>query len=132
MISEEEEVKTEDKIKQAVMRGARILIGGVSDGSALFYSTVLECMSSEIGVCCSEIFSPMIVVRSYSDSNDVVKMVDESRYGLQGSIFTNSLDIMTTVTTGFGSVTVIVNETIRLVPRGFDAVRRGKTVRYRS
>lgn len=109
MISEEDAIKTEEKIKQAVMRGARILIGGVRDG-ALFYPTVLERTSSEMGVCCSEMFSPMIIVRSYSDTNDVVKMVNESRYGLQGSIFTNSLDVIETVSAGFESGTVIIND----------------------
>ena len=74
----------------------------VRDG-ALFYPMVLERTSSEMGGCCSEMFSPMIVVRSYSDINDVVKMVNESRYGLQVSIFTNSLDVMKTAVTGFES-----------------------------
>lgn len=109
MISETDAEKTEKKIKQAVMRGARILIGGVRD-NALFYPTVLERTSSEMGVCSSEMFSPMIIVRRYSDIDDVIKLVNESRYGLQGSIFTNSLDILAKAALEFDGGTIIIND----------------------
>lgn len=109
MISETEAERAEEKIKQAVMRGARILVGGVRDG-ALFYPTVLERTSSEMGVCSSEMFSPMIIIRRYSDIDEVVKLVNESRYGLQGSIFTNSLDILERTAIGFEGGTIIIND----------------------
>lgn len=109
MISETEAAKTEEKIKQAVMRGARILVGGVRDG-ALFYPTVLERTSSEMGVCSSEMFSPMIIVRRYSDFDEVIRMVNESRYGLQGSVFTNSLDVVEKAAMEFEGGTLVIND----------------------
>jgi acyl-CoA reductase-like NAD-dependent aldehyde dehydrogenase len=103
MISETEAVKTEEKIKQAVMRGARILVGGVRDG-ALFYPTVLERTSSEMGVCSSEMFSPMIIIRQYSSIDEVAKLVNE------GSVFTDSLNILEKTAMEFEGGTIIVND----------------------
>lgn len=109
MISEADAVRAEEKIKQAVMRGARILAGGVREG-ALFYPTVLERASSEMSVCSSEMFAPVITVHQYTDVDEAVRQVNESRYGLQGSIFTNSLDVLERTVTKFEVGAVIIND----------------------
>ena len=63
-----------------------------------------------MGVCSSEMFSPMIIVRRYSDFDEVTRMVNESRYGLQGSVFTNSLDILEKAAMEFEGGTLVIND----------------------
>lgn len=63
MVSETDAIRAEDNIKQAVLCGARILLGGTRD-KALLYPTVLERTSPEMGVCSGEAFAPLIYHRA--------------------------------------------------------------------
>lgn len=109
MVSEADAIRAEDNIKQAVLCGARILLGGTRD-KALLYPTVLERTSPEMGVCSGEAFAPLIIVGRYTDIDDVIRMVNESRYGLQGSIFTDSISIMEKAAREFEGGSVIIND----------------------
>ena len=109
MISEEEARRAEGKVKQAVMRGAHLLLGGTRSGS-LMYPTILEHPSSDMGIWSSEAFSPVIIVDRYSHIDEAVKMMNESRYGLQGSVFTNAIDIIQKMGIMSECGTLIVND----------------------
>ena len=109
MISEADAIHAEEKIKQALMRGARLLTGGIRNGAVLS-PTVIERTSSEMSICNSEVFAPIIVIRSFSDIDDALKLANESRYGLQGSVFTNSLDILDKAALELDCGTIIIND----------------------
>ena len=55
-------------------------------------------------------FAPVITVHQYTDVDEAVRQVNESRYGLQGSIFTNSLDVLERTVTKFEVGAVIIND----------------------
>lgn len=48
--------------------------------------------------------------RFNSDFNEVIRMVNESRYGLQGSVFTNSLDVVEKAAMEFEGGTLVIND----------------------
>ncbi|MDV0442896.1 aldehyde dehydrogenase family protein [Methanorbis rubei] len=109
MISDEEARRAGEKVRQAVMRGARLLLGGVREG-AVMHPTILERPSPDMGICSSEAFCPVITVDRYSDIDEAVQMMNESRYGLQGCIFTNAVDILQKLIAVSECGTLIVND----------------------
>jgi glyceraldehyde-3-phosphate dehydrogenase (NADP+) len=91
MISEDDAVRAREWIEEAVSGGARLVTGGKGEGT-LFEPTVLADVPTEARVWKEEAFAPVVCVNRYSDFDQAVAMVNDSRYGLQGGIFTDSLE----------------------------------------
>jgi acyl-CoA reductase-like NAD-dependent aldehyde dehydrogenase len=77
-------------ITEASDRGARILIGGARD-HAVIAPTVLADTSPTMKIENEEIFGPVLTVNSFSEFDDAVARANNSRYGLQGGMFTNDI-----------------------------------------
>jgi acyl-CoA reductase-like NAD-dependent aldehyde dehydrogenase len=93
MIDEENAIRVEQWVKEAVAGGARILCGGERKG-AFFQPTVLTGTNPAMKVCAKEIFGPVVVIEPYSRYEDALASVNNSRYGLQAGVFTNRIDEM--------------------------------------
>lgn len=93
MISEQEAIRTEEWVKEAVDNGAKLLYGGQRDG-AVFQPTILTNVTHSCRVCSEEAFAPIVMVGTYETIDEAIELVNTSKYGLQGGLFTNSLDIM--------------------------------------
>jgi acyl-CoA reductase-like NAD-dependent aldehyde dehydrogenase len=77
-------------IDNAVARGARVLCGGRAH-DRLIEPTVLLDVPDEVDAWSSEIFGPVVCVRTVPDLRTALDVVNASRFGLQASIFTTSL-----------------------------------------
>lgn len=91
MIDIHEAERAELWVQEAVAGGAKILTGGKRDG-LLFEPTVLTNVKSEMKVVSDEIFAPVVSIIPYDDFDEVLQMVDDSRYGLQAGIYTQQID----------------------------------------
>lgn len=91
MISNDEAVRAESWVSEAVESGAKVLAGGKRNGAVL-QPTLLADTSNEMSVNCNEVFAPVATVSEFDDFNDAVDMVNDSRYGLQAGVFTKNLD----------------------------------------
>ncbi len=89
MIDEESAKRTESWIKEATDNGAKILSGGNRDGSFID-ATVLTNSDPEMRIVAEEVFAPVAVVEKFSDFRDAVAMANNSKYGLQAGVFSNS------------------------------------------
>ncbi|MFA6440348.1 MAG: aldehyde dehydrogenase family protein, partial [Bacteriovoracaceae bacterium] len=88
MISEREVLRVESWVNEAVQHGATVLTGGVR--SDRFYQpTILKNVDPSMKVCMEEVFGPVVTLESYTDLDEAVNKVNNSRYGLQAGIFTN-------------------------------------------
>ncbi|MBE2218296.1 MAG: aldehyde dehydrogenase family protein [Ignavibacteria bacterium] len=109
MITTEEAERAKKWITEAKSAGAAILTGGKRNGAVLEPS-VIENAPDHVNVKCAEVFAPVITIEKFSGFEEAVDKVNNSRYGLQAGIFTNSMsDIMyayNTLHTGG----VIINE----------------------
>jgi acyl-CoA reductase-like NAD-dependent aldehyde dehydrogenase len=77
-------------VDEAVQAGAEVLCGGKREDP--FYSpTVLARTKADMKVRCEEIFGPVITVGTYSDWDDAVEEVNNSKYGLQAGVFTSDV-----------------------------------------
>jgi glyceraldehyde-3-phosphate dehydrogenase (NADP+) len=77
-------------IDDAKSRGARVLTGGKAEGNML-EATVMTGVDPSCDVSCSEVFAPLVVANKYKDIGEAIHSVNDSRYGLQGGIFTNRI-----------------------------------------
>jgi acyl-CoA reductase-like NAD-dependent aldehyde dehydrogenase len=71
--------------------GAEILTGGELDGG-LIKPTVVANAAPELKVSCEEVFGPVVVVNPYDTLDEAIELANGTDYGLQGGIFTSSLD----------------------------------------
>ncbi len=77
-------------IDEAVSAGATMLAGGPRQG-AVVQPTVLSGTRKGMKVEDEEVFGPVLTVNSYQGFEEAISRAADSRYGLQGGMFTNDL-----------------------------------------
>jgi len=93
MIDEENAIRVENWIAEAVENGAKILCGSKRKGS--FYEpTVLTNTNNSMKVCSQEIFGPVVILEKFTDFKKAINKINDSKFGLQAGVFTNQIDQM--------------------------------------
>ncbi|CUU61209.1 aldehyde dehydrogenase (NAD+) [Parafrankia irregularis] len=77
-------------VREAVARGATVLCGGGSEGTA-FAPTVLTGVPRDATVASEEVFGPVLVLEPVDGLDDGLARVNDSSYGLQAGVFTRDL-----------------------------------------
>jgi acyl-CoA reductase-like NAD-dependent aldehyde dehydrogenase len=77
-------------IGEAEKAGAKIVVGGKSEGNVLLPTILLEAEAS-LKVSCSEVFAPIVHVNKVKTVAEAIELVNDSRYGLQAGIYTNDI-----------------------------------------
>ncbi len=91
VIDEASAKRIEEWVSEAVHGGAKLLTGGERRGT--FYEpTVLEGVDPDEKVSCLEVFGPVAIVEPFDDFSEAIAKVNNSRYGLQASVFSNNLE----------------------------------------
>ena len=93
LIRESDAIRASEWIQEAVRGGARLLCGGQRKG-AMLEPAVLTGTRAEMKVNCQEIFAPVVTVEPYDDSNEAIRRMNQSAYGLQAGIFTRDLKLL--------------------------------------
>jgi acyl-CoA reductase-like NAD-dependent aldehyde dehydrogenase len=93
MITEAAAIRAVEWIEEAASGGARLLCGGKRQG-AVVEPTVLTSTRPEQRVNCEEVFAPVVTVELYDDFEDALRLVNESRYGLQTGLFTRDAKLI--------------------------------------
>jgi acyl-CoA reductase-like NAD-dependent aldehyde dehydrogenase len=101
-------------IDEARSAGAEILTGGELEGE-LIRPTVIANAGSDLKVSCEEVFGPVVTVNSYDALDEAIELANGTRYGLQGGIFTSSVQtaFRAAQELEFGGVTVNEAPTFR-------------------
>ena len=88
MIDEKNAERVDLWVTEAVLDGAKIVCGGVNDGS--FYPpTILINTNKLMKVCALEIFGPVVTLEPIENFEQGVKFINDTQFGLQAGIFTN-------------------------------------------
>jgi acyl-CoA reductase-like NAD-dependent aldehyde dehydrogenase len=77
-------------ISEAVEEGAKIAYGGTADGQVLL-PTILTNVAHHTKVIQQEVFGPIVSVLPYDRLEEAVRMVNDSRYGLNAGVYTNDI-----------------------------------------
>lgn len=91
IISEEDAQRIEETIQGAVKDGAHLLCGGRRKGR-MVEPAVLEGVPRDASAACEEIFGPVTVLDSFTDFDQALVEVNNSRYGLQAGVFTRDIN----------------------------------------
>lgn len=86
--------KVERHVKDAVDKGAKVLVGGdgQTDNDAYFYNpTVLVDATEDMLVMNEETFGPVAPIMSFKTDEEAVKLANDTRFGLASYFFTESM-----------------------------------------
>jgi aldehyde dehydrogenase (NAD+) len=84
----------EDKVNDAIGRGATLLYGNVRKG-ALYSPTVLDHVTPDMPVVKYETFGPVSPVVRFKAIDDAIAIANSTDYGLSSAVCTNRLDWIT-------------------------------------
>jgi acyl-CoA reductase-like NAD-dependent aldehyde dehydrogenase len=91
MIDEAAAERLHGWIGEARKAGGKLLCGGSRKGNML-EATLMENVPTDAKVNRMEAFGPFALLARFQDFGDAIAMVNDSDYGLQAGIFTDSLD----------------------------------------
>jgi acyl-CoA reductase-like NAD-dependent aldehyde dehydrogenase len=87
LITPEALAKVNDRVREAVAKGARIVTGGHFENQ-VYEPTILVDVPDDALVSCEETFGPVVVVQAVDSAEEAVAVANRVMYGLVGSIVT--------------------------------------------
>jgi len=90
MISRGDVQRTKDWVGEALHNGAQLRVGGRAE-DGIFQPTVLVNVPSSEKVSCEEVFAPVVSINKFTEMDEAINLVNDSKYGLQAGIFTNDV-----------------------------------------
>lgn len=91
MIDEENAKRVDEWVKEAVKQGAKLICGGKRK-KTFYEPTILTNTNSKMKVNAEEVFGPVICVEKYNGKiEDAIKKINDSKFGLQCGVFTDSV-----------------------------------------
>jgi acyl-CoA reductase-like NAD-dependent aldehyde dehydrogenase len=109
MIDEENAMRVEQWVNEAIESGAVLLAGGKRSGSFI-EPTVLSHSEPGMKVCCLEVFGPVVTLDSFDHFAEAIDRINDSRFGLQAGVITNRLDEMNLAFDKIETGGVMINE----------------------
>lgn len=80
-----------DIVQDAREKGAHLVVGGKREKNTI-YPTLFDKVTTEMRLAWDEPFGPVLPIIRVKDKDEAIKIANESEYGLQSSVFTNSID----------------------------------------
>jgi acyl-CoA reductase-like NAD-dependent aldehyde dehydrogenase len=122
VVSKERQEAVLGYVKAGVDEGARLLCGGNRPGDPRLANgnfvepTIFEAVNGEMTIGCEEIFGPVLAITKFRSEEEVVKMANETEYGLYGGIWTNSIRTAHNVASALQVGCVAINEYLVTFP----------------
>lgn len=86
--------RTKSHLEDAVKKGAKIIAGGNPRpdlGSLFFEPTILVDVDHSMDIMRDETFGPVMPIMKVKDSQDAIRLANDTQYGLSASIFSKNL-----------------------------------------
>ena len=115
MTSKQQLQKVAAQVDEAVAKGAKALAGGRCnpDLPGYYYEpTVLVEVDHSMSVMTEETFGPVIPIVKVKDADEALRMANDSRYGLSGSIFSKDKDTAWRLAEKMQSGSISINDSL--------------------
>jgi acyl-CoA reductase-like NAD-dependent aldehyde dehydrogenase len=86
LITEQDAERVVEWIQEAVDGGAAVLTGGERE-DRIVRPAVLEGVPKDVRLYRNEVFGPVVLLEPFSDFDDALETINDSRYGLQAGLF---------------------------------------------
>ena len=83
--------RTQQWVDEAIRAGGKLLTGGKARGN-IYEPTILTNVPRTAAVCQQEVFAPLVVLIPFKDFDEALVQINDSQYGLQAGVFTNTLE----------------------------------------
>lgn len=91
LISEEHWRRVDGFVQDGVRAGAELLVGGARpramDGGNYYEPTILGRVTPDMAIAREEVFGPVCAVLTFRTEEEAVRLANDSRYGLNGSVW---------------------------------------------
>jgi acyl-CoA reductase-like NAD-dependent aldehyde dehydrogenase len=92
MIDEENAKRVENWVNEGIKQGAKLIYGG-KRRSAFYEPTILTETKTSMRINCEEVFGPVICIEKYKgEMEEAIKLLNDSKFGLQCGVFTDSVE----------------------------------------
>lgn len=109
LISPGEKDRVKSWIAEAESEGAEVVYGG-EEQNGILLPTVIVNSTSKMTVSCREAFAPIVNIVAYDEWEEAIALVNDSNYGLQAGVYTQSLAKAINAIQRFEVGGVIVND----------------------
>lgn len=112
LIHEEAVSRVAELVDSAAAKGAKVLVGGKSRvddmGGAYFEPTLITGADHAMSLACNEIFGPVAALYPFKDEEDVIRLANDTPYGLAAYLYTREAGRIHRITEGidFGMIGV--------------------------
>jgi len=90
LITEDDAKRVVEWIEEAVEGGATVLTGGQREGR-IVRPAVLENVPKDVRLYRNEVFGPAVLLERFSDFDEALEVINDSRYGLQAGLFVRDI-----------------------------------------
>ena len=115
MIHERQLKIVESHVEDARAHGARVLTGGFrmkEIGPSFYAPTVIADVNHDMRIMREETFGPVLPVMSFRSDEEVVRLANDSEYGLAATIWTRDQDRGEALARRISAGTVMVNDAV--------------------
>jgi benzaldehyde dehydrogenase (NAD) len=90
LIDDAARTRIDEMVADAVAKGAEVLCGGAADGPC-YRPTVLYGVTPEMRVYAEESFGPLAPIVVVDDTDEAVRVANDTEYGLSGAVFSRDV-----------------------------------------
>jgi glyceraldehyde-3-phosphate dehydrogenase (NADP+) len=110
LITEAEAQRVEEWVDEAWAAGAKVHVGG-QRRNTFYLPTVLTDVPSTCRVIREEVFGPVVSIMPFIQVQDAIHAANDSEYGLQAGVFTESIDLALAIADKLHVGAVVINGT---------------------
>jgi glyceraldehyde-3-phosphate dehydrogenase (NADP+) len=109
MIDEKNAQRVKTWLNEAEEKGAKILLGGNINANYL-EPTLITNTHSDMKINAEEVFGPVVIIEKINDFNTGIKLINDTRFGLQAGVFTYNLNYIKQAFNQIETGGIIIND----------------------
>ena len=108
MINQDALEKVDVLVRDAVEKGAKVVMGGKRGEGLFYHPTILDRVTPDMRIAWEETFGPVVTIMRVKDEKQAIELANRSEYGLDASVFTKDVDRAVKIARSLedGSVTI--------------------------